>query len=497
MSPNVTTEQGILAGTLEDGLAVFRGVPFAAPPFGPRRFSPPVAPKPWDGIRPAVEAGDAPPQPISDDPIDRHYFGPGRQGEDCLNLEIWSPDLGAVNLPVMVWIHGGGFMTGAGSAPGYSGRTFARDGVVHVGINYRLGVEGFTYLGDGTDNLGLLDQVAALEWVARNIAAFGGDPHNVTIYGQSGGAVAVMSLLAMPAANGLYAKAIAQSGSPMASVDTDDAAEVTRRLAAKLGIAPTRAAFASVPTKRTVAETMPLAIDFASKPWRYGAQSLNISPFRAVHGTPSLPAAPLVAAASPAHDQPAIPLLTGTTRNEATFFLRGLGTLEKINPLAARLLEHYMDVDRPVRRAYRTGPRHIVSRVGLVEAAWTDWGLRLPTIRLAETRSAPSYLYEFWWASPNYPAGLGALHTVEMPFVRDDLAGVTALGAPGLKLVGADPPAELATEMHSRWVRFATTGDPGWPAYDRERRATMVFDTPSRVVEDPASPERQAWEGRR
>jgi carboxylesterase type B len=486
----VATEYGTVEGTIEQGLHVFRGIPFAAAPFGPNRFRPPVPPEPWTGVRPAVEAGLAAPQPLSNDPIDRRYFGPGTQGEDCLNLEIWTPDLGAAGLPVMVWIHGGGFMTGAGSAPGYSGRTFARDGIVHVGINYRLGVDGFTYLGEGTDNLGLRDQVAALEWVRRNIAGFGGDPDNVTVYGQSGGAVAVIALLAMPATRGLFARAIAQSGTSLATVPPEEAAKVTRRLARRLGVAPTREALAGVPIAQTVAATMPLALDFVTKPWRYGSQSFTISPFRAVHGTPSLPDPPLVAAAK----DDGVPLLTGTTRNEAAFFLRGLNSLEHINPVLAWVMEHYLGVNRRLRRTYRSGPRQLDSRVKLVEAAWTDWGLRIPTIRLAQARRAPTHLYEFCWASPSFPPGLGALHTLEMPFVRDDLAGVLALGEPGVGLVGPNPPQELATQMHDIWAQFARTGEPGWPAYAAERRATMIFDRPSYLAEDPAAPERQVWE---
>ena len=211
----VRTANGTLRGSLEDGLAHFQNIPFAAAPYGSNRFRFPQPAEAWEGTRDALEAGPGVPQPV--DPADPFgfYFNPAIQGEDCLNLAIWSPDVATSGLPVMVWIHGGGYISGTGSSPGYSGRTFARDGVVHVGINYRLGIDGFTYFGDGTDNLGLRDQIAALEWVRDNIAAFGGDPNNVTIFGQSGGGVSVMNLLAMPAARGLFVRAIAQSGSPI------------------------------------------------------------------------------------------------------------------------------------------------------------------------------------------------------------------------------------------------------------------------------------------
>ena len=184
----------------------------------------------------------------------------------------------------MVWIHGGGFITGTGSAPAHDGFTFARNGIVHVGINYRLGVDGFTFFDDGIENLGLLDQIAALEWVQRNIAAFGGDPDQVTVFGQSGGAVAVMDLLAMPRARGLFARAIAMSGSPAVSASVESALRVTTRLAERFGIAPTREAFAALPVERTLSEVIPMAMEFVDFT-QWGTESFTVSPFRAVHGT--------------------------------------------------------------------------------------------------------------------------------------------------------------------------------------------------------------------
>ncbi|MET0830094.1 MAG: carboxylesterase family protein, partial [Microbacterium sp.] len=365
---HVTTESGVVAGVRDRGVQRFRGIPFAAAPFGANRFRAPRRAEQWDGVRDAVDRGPGAPQPLfPDDPL-HGYFNPATTGEDCLNLDVWTPDAGTAGLPVMVWIHGGGYMNGGGSVPAHDGYTFARDGIVHVGINYRLGIDGFVYLGEGTENLGLLDQIAALEWVQRNIARFGGDPSNVTVFGQSAGAVSVMNLLAMPAARDLFARAVAQSGSPLAAVDQADAWQVTSRLADRLGITPSRDAFARVPLERTVAETLPMAIDFLD-PTRWGSRSFMVSPYRAVHGTPSMPESPLTAAASSA-----IPLLTGTTTNEATGFLTALGLLEMPWVVGRKLLG-YLGADRAIRRAYRR-ERGLRRTRDLVEAAWTDWTFR-------------------------------------------------------------------------------------------------------------------------
>jgi carboxylesterase type B len=492
------TEHGQVEGVLEHGVAVFRNIPFAAPPFGARRFRPPQPPQKWQGVRDASVSGPAPPQPALEggDPVDATWFNVSTTGEDCLTLEIWTPDPGANALPVMVWIYGGGYMIGSASSGAYSGRHFARDGVVHVALNYRVGVDGFVYLGEGTDNLGLRDQVAGLEWVQRNIAAFGGDPAKVTVFGQSAGGVSVLNLLAMPSAKGLFVRAIAQSGSPVGSVSPEAATKVTRRLARRLRVAPTRAGFETTTVAQTVAQTMPFAFDFANA-FRHGSQSFMISPFRAVHGTPSLPEPPIAAAAA----APSVPLITGCTRNETITFLKLLGRTDGINPFVGWFFKRMLGVKPAMIEAYREGPRRITNPLAIVEAAWTDWAFRMPTLRLVETRVAatpavPTWLYEFRWNSPGFPAGLGAFHALEVPFVRDELDALRAV--PGSEAwIGDERPDAMAAFMHAAWVRFARTGDPGWPAYDLAHRQTMVFDTASAVVPDAAAPERQAWKGHR
>jgi len=210
MDAIVKTRGGQVRGSVVDGVNTFKGIPYAAPPFGTRRFRPPQPVEPWSGMRDALVYGATVPKPPYFPPFDALIPEPAIPGEDCLNLNIWSPDLGQAKLPVMVWIHGGAFANGTGAI--YNGSRFARDGVVCVTINYRLGVDGFLYLGDGNANLGLLDQIAALEWVQENIRAFGGDPGNVTIFGESAGAMSVGTLLTMPRAAGLFRRAIAESG---------------------------------------------------------------------------------------------------------------------------------------------------------------------------------------------------------------------------------------------------------------------------------------------
>ncbi|AJT41697.1 carboxylesterase/lipase family protein [Psychromicrobium lacuslunae] len=485
----VNTASGKVRGLIDGQSIRFRGIPFAAAPFGENRYRFPQPVHSWDGIRDAFHSGVGAPQPVADEDPFNSYFNPVQQGEDCLSLDIWTPDVGGVNLPVMVWIHGGGFMTGAGSVPAHDGRTFARDGIVHVGINYRLGIDGFLYLGEGTDNLGLRDQVAALEWVQQNIAAFGGDPANVTVFGQSAGAVSVIDLLAMPAARGLFARAIAQSGSPAVTASIDSAAQVTNKVAERLGVPATRDGLLRVSVERTVAEIWPMTMDWLDfRNW--GSQSFTVSPWRAVHGTESLPETPLAAAT-----RSEVPLLAGTTTNETTGFLKSLGLLEKMNWLAGAAILRQLGADRAIRRSYRQ-QREIHGKLRMVEAVWTDWAFRIPLINLLDARTAASYFYEFCWQDPSLPAGLGANHALEVPFVRDDFASARAVGEAGEQML-QQAPQELADQMHQAWVNFATSGDPGWPRYQVDRRLTMMFGNKSEVLPDPAAAARLAWQGKR
>src|SRR5512143_220760 len=248
----VTTRHGTVRGAVADGIHVFRGVPYAAPPFGARHLRAPQPVESWTGVRDALVDGAKPPQPPfpgtenAPAPWDRAPVG-----EDCLNVNIWTPDLGAARLPVMIWITGGSFR--AGSNAWYDGSRFARDGVVCVAINYRSGPEGFLYVKDGTPNRGLLDQIAAMEWVRDNSAAFGGDPDNVTLCGESAGAMCIGVLLGVPRAKGLFRRAIMQSGAAHFVIDEDAARRIGERFAEKLGVAPTHAALAKISPDELIA----------------------------------------------------------------------------------------------------------------------------------------------------------------------------------------------------------------------------------------------------
>ena len=206
MESVVKTVNGKVRGLVSGGIASFKGISYAAPPFGPNRMRPPARPEVWDGVRDVMAYGPTVPKPPYPKPYDELLPEPVIAGDDCLNLNVWTPDPGQAGLPVMVWIHGGAFVNGSGAVAHYAGDRFARDGVVCVTINYRLGCDGFLFLDDASPNRGLLDQIAALQWVQENIAAFGGDPGNVTIFGESAGGMSVATLLSMPAAEGLFGR---------------------------------------------------------------------------------------------------------------------------------------------------------------------------------------------------------------------------------------------------------------------------------------------------
>ncbi len=495
MNTNVRTRQGVVRGSMVEGVAIFKGIPYAAPPFGSNRFQPPRPAESWDGVREAFSYGPTVPKPPYFPPFDTLLAEPVIEGEDCLNLNIWTPDLGRVGLPVMVWIHGGAFTNGSGAVPVYDGSRFARDGVVCVTINYRLGVDGFLYLGDESANLGLLDQVAALVWVQENIAAFGGDPQNVTIFGESAGGFSVATLLSMPRAAGLFRRAIAQSGAGHHVLSPSTARGIGQYLAENLGVEPTREAMAAVPIDRLVQAQVQLSADLFSHPdpGRWGEAAANLMPFEPVIDGDVLPARPIdriVAGAGAAVD-----LLVGTNAEEDRLFMVPNGAINFITEdiLVGTIAAYGLPVAETLA-TYRS-TREDARPGDLLAAIVTDWFYRIPAIRLAEayTRgSGHTYMYEFAWRSPQFAGQIGACHALEIPFVFD------TLDKEGHEpLWGAAPPQQLADTMHPAWVAFATNGDPGWPQYDLKRRMTMRFDMTPEMVEDPRSAERALWEGLR
>ncbi|MEW2403920.1 carboxylesterase family protein [Streptomyces sp. NPDC046862] len=486
-APVVRTPYGDVRGRYEHGIAVFRGIPYAAPPVGPHRFRPPVPPEPWEGVRDAGVFGPTPPKPPYSEAFARLLSDPVVPGDDCLNLNVWTPEPGrGARLPVMVWIHGGALTRGSSAVPVYDGHAFARDGVVLVSINYRLGVEGYGLFPDAPANPGLRDQLAALEWVRDAIAGFGGDPDRVTVFGQSAGAISIGALIASPRARGLFRRAVLQSGPPEA-VDRDKARRMVRRMAARLKVPATATAFAEV-DRADLAEAQ-------AEVGRLSGPVLGGPAFGIVVDGDVVPRDPLQAlldegpAHGPGHD---VELLMGWTSEEYRLWLVPGGLHDRVDRLGAVALagaRARCHCGPEVSRGYR----ELHPGAGTAELAGqlvTDHLLRVPLHRLADARlggAAPSYVYEFAWPS-NVP-GLGACHALELGFVFDT-GGVPA----SVKLAGEGAPRELADAMHSAWVRFAVDGDPGWPAWDASHPVRVFDDPDGRVVRGPYDRELALWE---
>jgi carboxylesterase type B len=497
MDAVVKIRHGTVRGSVADGVSSFKGIPYASPPFGANRLRPPLPVEPWSGVRDALIYGPTAPQPSVPPSVAALIPNPAIPGEDCLNLNIWSPDLGPVSQPVMVWIHGGMFEFGTGAA--YDGSHFARDGIVCVTINYRVGAEGFLYLGEGQANLGVLDQLAALEWVQANIAAFGGDPGNVTIFGESAGAMSVGTLLGLPRAEGLVRRAIAQSGAAHHVISAATARRVSQRLAEKLGVEATREAIAAMPVDRLLEAQQGLMVDLVAHPdsERWGDEVVaTMLPWQPVVDGDVIPAPPLdrIAAGAAAR----IDVMVGTNTDEHRVFLVPGGLINQVTAesLAGAVAVYGLPIEATLA-AYRAAHRG-ASAGDLLAVIQTDWYWRIPAIRLADAHApgaSATYMYEFAWRSPEFNGLVGACHGLEIAFVFDTLdKGFKPVLGP---LLGADPPQHLADTMHAAWVAFATNGACGWPKYDLNRRATMRFDLTSEVVDDPRSAERALWEGLR
>ncbi len=564
MEPVVQTSFGTLRGVEAKGLYVFRGIGFARPPVGPLRFRPPGPPDSWEGVRDATRFGAAAPQSLGLlGPI--FSMGIAETSEDCLHLNVWTPGLDSRRRPVLVWIHGGAFVLGAGSQTLYDGAALARRGdVVVVTINYRLGALGFLCareLSQGripaTGNEGLLDQIAALAWVQEEIARFGGDPDNVTIFGESAGAMSCATLLAAPGARGRFRRAILQSGAGNFVAPIEAAAQVGTELLDTLGlqmrriesvldlpperiieaqarlfftlrpgwkrlrlllalIAALRRALERLATrsgkKRRLLPflvwplTLPLrAVELLAASARIWPQGLPLEPV--VDGV-VLPRLPLDAiSAGSAKD---VPILIGTNLDEVKLF-RFLDRESKKLDEAALLARcevaipgHNGEVSHgrraiEVYRRARAARGEPTTPPELWFAIETDRTMRYPAMRLAEVQSqhqARTFAYLFTWTSPFAGGSLGSCHALDLPFVFGTLTHPLLRG-----FTGRGPEAmALAERMQDSWIAFARTGDPShdgigsWPGYERTRRATMILGRECRVEAAPREPERAFWE---
>ncbi|MFJ1864591.1 carboxylesterase/lipase family protein [Streptomyces sp. NPDC088097] len=440
---------GPVAGPPAPPVAVFRGIPYAAPPVGALTFAAPGPPAGWDGVRDAGAFGPTAPKAPYPDTFAALLPDPEIPGEDCLTVNVWTPDPApGARLPVMVWIHGGAHTRGSSAVPVYEGSAFARDGVVLVSANFRLGVLGYGLFPDAPANRGLLDQIAALEWVRANIGAFGGDPDRVTVFGESAGAISVGALLASPRAAGLFSRAVLQSGAP-GVLPRDKVRAVVRRMAALLKVPATAKAFE--------AAGLPALLAAQAAVLRRSSPLLGGPAFGLVIDPDTLPDDPLEAASTRA-----VPLLAGWTAEEYRLWLAptgGMRLLDRLGPSAVALARVRSGKDGNAVRALRAalpgaGPADLAGHL------ITDRLLRDPLRRLAGARrEAPSHLYEFRW--PSGVPGLGACHALELGFVFDTLRVPESSW-----LAGPDAPQALADEMHGAWVRFAVTGDPGWAPWD-------------------------------
>lgn len=485
----VNTTNGPVRGRFEWGLVQsFKGLRYAAPPVGPLRFRPPQPLRKWTEVVDADRFGSAamqsPGQP--DAPFDE------KRSEDCLFLNVWTNSLEG-RKPVMVWLHGGAFSSGAGSRPTYWGDHFARSGVVLVSLNHRLNIFGYTQLPDswGPDYVssgiaGMLDIVAALEWVKANIAQFGGDPDNVTIFGESGGGAKVSLLLGMPPAKGLYHKAIIQSGAALDATPRAYAQALGGALTETLGVKPGDVAALAAVDAQTIFASQKAATDKVSHLKKDGFLIGDFTP--SIDGK-SLPRGPFTPEAQAMAAD--IPLIIGTNKDEGTMFALGDKTLagETDAGFAQRVHARYPKQGDRMAAALRAAypdysPGELVTAMNGNRMFWID------SVTLAERKlkqPAPVWMYRMDREIPTFGGAMKAGHATELSYVFGTYENVRSFVGPG------EDPARMSAQMHTAWVAFATTGDPqspaipAWPRYDLAKRQTMIFDVQSRVVSDPQS----------
>lgn len=497
----VETQQGRIQGTEEGGVQVFRGIPYAAPPVGARRFAAPEPPEPWAGVRDGSTFAPSALQPPILLPLPG--MDVGVQDEDCLYLNVFTPAADDAQRPVLVWIHGGAFVLGSGSQTIYDGSKLARRGdAVVVTLNYRLGALGFLHLAElceglegAVSNCGIRDQVAALEWVRANVAAFGGDPENVTVFGESAGGMSVGTLLGAPSAQGLFRRAIPQSGAAHNLHDGESATRVGEALLATLGVerADAHRVLREIPAgKLRDAQTRTSL--------RLGTVH-GLLPFQPVLDGAFLPEPPLAAVRGGLAR--GVDLMIGTTRDEWKLFgfldpgalkLDEAGLRERLAPTGAAdaLIAAYREEHGPEARP-----------ADLHFAMETDRVFRIPAQRLAEAHHAHAgsvRFYRYDWEAGFAGGMLGACHAVELPFVF----GATSSGLQGSDFFAADGPEadRLSEATMDAWLAFARDGDPShsglpdgsWPAWCPEHRTTLLFGRELAHERDPAATTRRAWD---
>jgi para-nitrobenzyl esterase len=473
--PVVQTESGPVRGLWRPSSAAFLGIPFAEAPVGELRFAAPVPAKPWTGVRDALRYGPTPQRrPFAETTTIPEPSIPGSQ---TLNVNVFTPapaDTSA-KLPVLVWIHGGGYFAGSPASPWYDGRAFNRDGIVTVTISYRLGFDGFGWIDDAPANRGVLDQIAALEWVQRNITQFGGDPGRVTIAGQSAGGGSVLSLMSAPAADDLFAAAISQSGA-VSSMRPEAARATAVELGQRLGLRGNTAAEWQTVGEDTLLEAERL-LTFERMSHSQGLPLEDlVHTLAAAHSHPlDLAFMPVIDGQS-VHDveecmlagaHARIPLLLGTTLNEFVTPSDESPRRETVSETLRRIGASEAGLNDFWAEADRLGPAYVRSQLMAVNT------FRVPAVSLAATRNSAgsgsrTWLYDFRYQAP---AGNAAAHCMELPFVWD-------LGTvPGvIEALGGPPPGPLADAMHTDWVAFLTYGTAPWPSMETEAAGAKIYD---------------------
>ncbi|HEV2375453.1 MAG TPA: carboxylesterase family protein [Streptosporangiaceae bacterium] len=495
----VATTAGQIRGTQTAQARVFLDVPYAAPPLGESRFAAPRPHPGWDGVRDATQSGPNSPQPLRGQfgRLDLSpFFGGGWEpGEDYLTVNVWAPPELSSPAPVLVFVHGGAFIAGSTRGPVYDGTAFARDGVVMVTVNYRLGIPGFLRLPDAPDNRGLLDVMAALRWIQDNASRFGGDPGNVTLAGQSAGGIIVASLVSARDTAGLFRRAVIQSGSGTAAFTPEQAGIVTAAVGRELGVNPSAAALGQRPDGELVDILPRLAkLDLSTA----GAHDPlgGITPLSLVLDRQPADMLEDVAADATADGTQMPDLLIGSNLEESSLYLAPFQNLDdsteadlrstaaRFHPSPDLLVEAY----RAARPSASTGRL----RVALLSDGMFGIGTRRFANAHASVGAARTFVYEFTWGSRALGGQLGSCHLLELPFVFDRI-NLPALNGPEALLGTEPPPADLATRMHAAWVRFATQRDPGWPAYSLAAPTVQQVGETWTHATDPHGREFRAW----
>lgn len=497
-APVVNTESGRVRGQMRNNVFVFKSVPYAAPPVGNLKFAAPVKPKPWDGVRDATQSGPTAPfnLPAEADMDSKPAFRNGWiKGDDYLTANIWTPALEAKHLPVIVFIHGGAFVVGTGDVPLYDGTAFAKKGVVLVSINYRLGIEGFLKIKDVPTNLGIRDQIAALKWVQDNIAAFGGDPKNVTVMGESAGGMSVGVLLASPPAQGLFNRAIMMSGSGQAVLSGEQADRIAKRSAKTLKLKNTRASYLKFsPEELQVAQTKvtPKMVKLDTEEYADPTGGLVLF-FPVIDGdvVPDIPLKQMQNGTGGKHD-----LLIGYNSDEVNYFLVPIGMMKKIklNLILKKAVQTLHPAPAAAIAVYKDAyPKKNLGE--LFSTILTGYQFLVPSVRYADAHAksgGKTFMYEFGWPSSVANGTYGAYHGLGLPFVFNNLAIVT--GDRGMLGSKGGPP-DLAEKMQNAFVQFAKSGDPGWEPYNNSDRKIMFIDHIWQLQGNPHEKEVTIWDG--